>query len=149
MNDEKAAEQLALLAEFEGLNSQALAIKWAEMRDKKDALEAEETFYNKRIELIKTNLLPARMEAENLEVMKVPGVGRVNLRGEVYASIIPGRKDAAYEWLRDNGRGDLITETVNAATLKSVAKAALMAGEPFPDGLFKVQPYTMAVLTKG
>ena len=43
---------------------------------------------------------------------------RVGVSVKFQASIVPDRKEDAYAWLRDNGLPDIITETVNASTLR-------------------------------
>jgi len=62
-----------------------------------------------------------------------------------------GDKDAAYQWLRDNGLGDLITSTVNASTLSSAAKNMLEnENKELPSTLFNVAfvPNTSVNTTK-
>ena len=57
-------------------------------------------------------------------------------------------KDGAFSWLRDNGRENLITETVNASTPKAMIKAMILKGEDVPADLFAVSPYQRASITR-
>ena len=80
--------------------------------------------------------------------MKVEGVGRVGLTSDLYASIAPDQKGAAYEWLSDNGHGDVVQPTVNSSTLKALMKSIIKSGKEIPSELFKVTPFTRASITK-
>lgn len=110
--------------------------------------KAELATLQRRYEYLSKHIVPARMEDAGIEQMTVSGIGRVNLRADLYASIVADNKESAFEWLRDNGRESLITETVNASSLKASIRAAIRSGEEFPEDLFKVTPYTLAVITK-
>src|SRR5690606_9653360 len=66
--------------------------------------------------------VPNRFEEEGISNMKVEGVGRVQLAGDLYAGIVRGREEEAFEWLDDNGRGDLVKKTVNSSSIKAVLK---------------------------
>lgn len=92
--------------------------------------------------------VPNRFEEEGISNMKVEGVGRVQLAGDLYAGIVRGREEEAFEWLDDNGRGDLVKRTVNSSSIKAVLKKMLADGEELPEGLFKVEPFTRASIVK-
>ena len=123
-----------------------------EMKALKDAKEAADLVakeINRRWDHMRLALIPARFEAEGLKNAKLDGVGTVSLRGDVYASILPGQKEAAFEWLDDHGRGDLVQKQVNSSSLKASMKKLLETGEEeIPEDIFKVTPYTMATITK-
>lgn len=126
-----------------------LATELFNLRERKDALAAEEKIINTRIEELTKKEIPEAMDEDGISNVKIDGVGRVALRGEVYTSILAENRDAAYQWLRDTGRESLITETVNASTLKAAAKEWLKNGEEIPAEFIKVTPITVAVLTRG
>lgn len=125
-----------------------LANELARLKDQKDDLDNQVKTLNLRIEAITKQELPEAMDADGVSNIKLDGVGRISLRGEVYASIKKEDQPAAYEWLRHTGRGSLITETVNASSLKAAAKSWLKAGDVVPD-FIRIQPITVAVLTRG
>ena len=124
-----------------------LATELADLKNQKDSLSDQEKAINIRIEKITRVLLPEAMDEDGISNISIDGVGRVTLRGEVYTSISAVNREAAYEWLRDTGRGSLISETVNASTLKAAVKEWLKQGEDIPD-IINVTPVTVAVLTK-
>lgn len=126
-----------------------LANELARLKDQKDDLDNQVKALNLRIEAISKQELPEAMDADGVSNIKLDGVGRISLRGEVYASILAENREQAYQWLRDTGRGSLITEVVNASSLKAAAKSWLKAGDAIPEELIKITPITIAVLTRG
>lgn len=125
-----------------------LATELRGLKTQKEEISASSKLVNKRIEEIEKQLLPDAMDAEGISNIKIDDVGRVTLRGEVYASILAANRYEAFQWLRDTGRGSLISETVSASSLKAAAKAWLKSGEKIPESLIKVTPVTIATLSK-
>ena len=111
------------------------------------AKDIKAVFY-KLFEHVRINVLPDRMEEEGYEGgLKITDLGRINLTADVRASIPAVCRKEAYEWLCDHGH-DLVTETVNAASLKALARRLLRDNDPLPEDYFKVVPYTRASITK-
>ena len=50
--------------------------------------------------------------------------GTFYLRDDDYASILPGQQEDFFQWLRENGNGDLIRPTIHSKTLTSWVKEA-------------------------
>lgn len=92
--------------------------------------------------------LPELMLEDNIRTVSFSGLGRVQLGSDVYASIPAPKRDEAWQWLRDNNSGDLITETVNSSTLKAWAKEKIAAGVELPD-CFTVTPFNRVSIVKG
>lgn len=100
-------------------------------------------------------LVPARFEEDGISNMKVDGVGRVQLASDLYAGIMKGTdkegrslEEKAFEWLDDNGRGDVVKKTVNSSSLKAILKGMITKGEEIPAELFKADPFTRASIVK-
>lgn len=125
-----------------------LVTELATLKQERDALVEEAKIKYARIEEISKFDLPQLMEEDGVSNITVEGVGRVNLRGDLYASVNSDHKDEAFEWLRNTGKESLITEVVNASTLKAAAKQWIINGEPIPPECFVITPYTAAVLTR-
>lgn len=125
-----------------------LAGELRKLKELKEAMEEDLKETNKFIEEITKQILPEKMDDQGISNIKIDGVGRITLRGEVYASILAANRDAAYQWLRDTGRASLISNTVNASSLKAACKEWLKNGEEIPGDLIKVTPVTVAVLTR-
>ena len=68
----------------------------------------------------------------------------------MFASIIAEKRPQAFQWLRDNGYGDIIQETVNASTLSAFAKTLLETeNKELPEEFFRVHAESQATLTRG
>lgn len=122
-----------------------------EMRNIQSAKESAEDVVkalNKRFDFLRITKIPQVMEDEGIQRLSVDGVGRVSLTADMHVSVKEGQKDAFYDWLRDNGREDLIQPTVNSSTLKATVKNMVKQGEEFPDQLLNVNPFTRASITK-
>lgn len=122
--------------------------KMHEIRMQKDALEDQASELGKHHRYLSEVLIPMRFDADGIKILKIDGVGRCNLQSDMQVSVKAGSKDEAWTFLRDTGRGDLIQPQVNASSLKASCKKALLAGEPFPEELFNINPITRAVITK-
>ena len=65
----------------------------------------------------------------------------VTLKQDLSASIPVDSRDAAYQWLVENGLEDIITTTVNSSTLKATMKELAEKNMPFPpEDLIKITP---------
>lgn len=118
------------------------------IQTKKDQIEEELSAINKRYDYIRLNVIPTRFENEGITNMRVEGVGRVQLTGDIYASIRPGMKETAYQWLSDTGHGDVIQPNINPSTMKAMIKSMIANGEEIPEEFFNVTPFTRASITK-
>lgn len=75
----------------------------------------------------------------------IEGVGKVSVAHRFSCTIITPDKSIGHQWLKDNGHGSLVTETVNSSTLAAFSKDMLEnRGEELPDDIFKtsLNPYT-------
>lgn len=74
---------------------------------------------------------------------KIEGVGSVSVVNKYSCTILD--KQLGFDWLRANGHGGLITETVNASTISAFAKELIeVDGMELPPELFKtgINPHT-------
>lgn len=145
---EQAAE-LAKIAktEIEAQNLVDQIRAFDHIRNTYDVLdENRKTVYN-MIEAISRESIPAKMDADGVTSIRVDGVGRVSLNTRVSVSMLD--KYAAMEWLRSNGHGDLIQETVNSSTLSAFSKSLLEEeGKELPDDVFKTSAMRYTSITK-
>lgn len=91
--------------------------------------------------------MPQRMDAESVKTFNTDNF-RVTRTARVFASITAEQIETAYEWLRDNGYGSLIKETVNSSSLSAAAKEMMQEGEELPEELFKVHMKDGISITK-
>lgn len=127
---------------------QELARELSSLKSTKDKIEEELSAVNKRIEILARQEIPEAMDEAGVQNVKFEGIGKIYLKGDVFASIPAESRDAAYEWLELTGRGSLIKPTVNSSSLKAAVKEWISQGEEIPEELIRVTPYTQAVLTR-
>jgi hypothetical protein len=119
-----------------------------QFRAEKERLESVLTEINKEYDYLRINLIPQKMEEDGIDNISVDGVGRVSLTGDMYVRVNSDNRDRLHDYLKDIGKSSLITETVNASTLKAVVKSMIRAGEEIPEEIIKVTPFTRASITK-
>lgn len=98
----------------------SLADQLKELKDRKKDLEAEVKTLTAEIDRIDLELSDAMAEAECERFSRNGNTFYLNTR--LFASPVAGRKDDMIFALKDNGYGDIVTETVNANTLASFVK---------------------------
>ena len=118
------------------------------LQNRKEALEDQLKILNKEFDFLRITKIPTKMEDEGIDRINVTGIGRVSLTADMHVSIKAEMKEKFFEWLQDNGRGDLITENVNPSTLKAAVKNMYKSGEEIPELLLNVSPYTRASITR-
>jgi hypothetical protein len=130
------------------LSVQTLASRQRGLQDKLELLKSISTTLQKEYDTIRLNILPEKMDEDDITTITLAGVGRVTIQSDLYFSIPADRREEAYHWLTDNGHGDLIQETVNSSSGKAWAKEMLKKGQTLPEDLFKVSPFSRAQITK-
>jgi len=90
--------------------------------------------------------VPEVMRAHNIKNITIEGVGRVTL-GTRWSASMPD-KQAGFDWLRQNGNGGVIQETVNAQTLGALAKELNADGLELPAPTFTTSIMTYTSITK-
>lgn len=118
------------------------------IQNRKEALEDQLKIINKEYDFLRITKIPAKMEEDGVDRINVTGIGRVSLTADMHVSVKADQKSEFFTWLRDNGRGDLLTENVNPSTLKAAVKKMFRDGEDVPDTLLNVSPFTRASITR-
>lgn len=113
----------------------ALAQSFRHLKDRKEVLETELKEVNGLIEDVQVNQLPKMMDENNVEKFTVAGVGTIYQQVKVYAYVKKEDQAGFYDWLRENGHGDLIKAIVFSPTLSSFAKEQIEAGNDLPEML--------------
>lgn len=70
-------------------------------------------------------VIPTKLEASGVDKIQIPELARSFYISTKYSASMPDR-EVGYAWLRDNGYGDVIGETVNAGTLASLCKSMVL-----------------------
>lgn len=113
----------------------------------KDLDDARKQFYH-LVDFLEKGVVPEMLENDGVDMVRIPDIGRsFSKQNKMSASFID--KDAGFEWLRGQGHGDIITETVNAQTLSAfVRNLILEEGIDPPEDIVKVSQYNTTSMTK-
>lgn len=136
-----------VFVKYDAMSAVDLIKSMAEVKARKEAAEETAKEIGKEYDFLRMIKIPAKFDEEDINLLKVEGVGRCNLTGDLQAAIPADKKEQAYDWLRDNGREDIIQETVNSSTLKAMIKGMMQKGEDIPD-CFRVHVFSRASITK-
>jgi len=155
MDPEKIAGQIVgLIQEFDQAvqesadNPSAMAAAYVRIRLAEDEIGAAVKALGRLSDTLQYTKLPEAFEAAGVTSLTVTGY-RVTAMPLVRASITPGQKEPAFQWLRDNDYGSLVIETVNAGSLASLARSMVQdEGKELPDTLFNVHHGTTMSVTK-
>jgi len=110
-----------------------LADRLVELRERKDALQDELKAINAEIKEIDRKLAEMMLSEE---LQNFSRNGRVYyLRTDTYVSAIADRKPDLIDWLKANGLGELVQETVHPRTLTATVKELLEEEGDLPEGL--------------
>lgn len=124
--------------EYDGLGAVALG---QEMEKVKAEIDAEDEILGAmkaRYEHLTAFRIPRAIEAEGLKNFRLASGRGVTVEARLFVSVPAENKEALYAFLRDSGNGGMITETINANTLKSAVRKALADGEDFPFEILKL-----------
>lgn len=136
------------LREYENQDAVEMARAFVHVRRVKDELDELVKRFNKTYEELKTVKLPAKLEQAGVPSISLAEGYRVGVSHMVRASIKPDARERAYEWLREHGLGDLITNTVNSSTLSAVAKGMQEDNQDLPEEFFNCHVLATTSVTR-
>lgn len=91
--------------------------------------------------------VPDVMRANMIKTIKIDDIGRVTISNRFSATML--NPEMGMDWLRKNGHGGLIKETVNSQSLSAFAKELLETkNEELPPDIFKVGTSPFTSITK-
>lgn len=112
------------------------------LNDKMEALHrGSDTLgkWGKLFDHYKKVVIPETLEAAGVPHVALAEGFRVGISAQKFVSIPKDQRDHAYQWLRENGLGDLITSTVNSSTLSAaIRKLEEDENQTPPEELFSV-----------
>ena len=135
----KLSDQVVKLQELEA----ELLVKEREYKEMK-----------RKVELVSAEVIPTMMQEMNISTLKLADGTSVEVKPVYGASIPADKKEEAYEWLRENGLGDLIKNEVTVAfgrseDNKAQQYAVLAQGQGYePVQKLKVEPMTLKALVR-
>jgi hypothetical protein len=111
------------------------------------SLVAKAEEITKHADVISQEILPTMFFNKRLKTANFVGVGRVTINQKWSAVILNPEK--AFAYLRAQGNGGVIKETIHHETLGALAReAAIDLKQPLPDDLFKVSTVNYTSITK-
>jgi len=153
INFEKDQEEV--LDRTENLKSLADQVK--SLRDLEDQVKVDEDLLkNKKrdIEKISGEIIPTLLSEMGLSSLKLADGSAVEVKPYYAANISLKNREAAYNWLRDNGLGDIIKNNVTVSfgrneDNKAAEYANLAKSQGYqPTQKLKVEPMTLKALVR-
>lgn len=138
------------LDENKGAPPETIIRMWIACQEAYEAHDEERKALYATLEGISRNFIPEAMQERMIKTLSLDDIKRrVTVNVRVSCSIVPDRKDLAFQWLRENGAEALIAPTVNASALSSFAKSQLTEfGRDLPVDLFKTSSLQYTSATK-
>lgn len=136
------------LSALHGEGSITHARAFVELKALKDKMEAVLKPFDAAYEDMKVNKLPSVLDGDGVPSVNLEEGYRVTVVHNVRASVRGGRRDDAILWLRENGLGDLVSETINASTLSAVARTLAEDNKQLDDDIFSVHVMPTTSVTK-
>ena len=115
-----------------------------------DEIDAQRKRLYALVDNLNKNAVPDALDAAGVDLFRVPELGRSFYTiNKLSVSIVPDKRDDAYEWLKSNQGGELIQPTVNAGTLSSFIRQRQKDDnlDP-PTDLFKLNAYRITGSSK-
>ena len=136
-------------AKYQSKSLADAALDTKELKEKITKLEREVKDLKAEYDILRKDVLVEKMEALGAGNINLKGIGRLTIRSDAYVNTVGGKREELFEWLRSNGFEDLVTETVNASTLKAFYKEQFEKGnEVPPEDIVSFTPFDMVSITK-
>ncbi len=135
----------------------ALSDQVVKLRDLEDRIKEKDTELKKLkkdLDVVSGEVIPTMMTEMNISTLKLADGSAVEVKPIYGASISIDKKEKAFNWLRNNGLGDLIKNEITVSfgrneDNKATAYAGLAAGQGFqPVQKLKVEPMTLKALVR-
>ena len=139
---------MAWIEKSKTLDVPALLRQYWMMDSKFEALNNERKVMHELLEKISRGTVPEVFEDTGVKTLTLDDIRRrFTVSSRFSCSMI--KPDEGKEWLRAEGHGALITETVNSGTLAAFAKSQMQEfGKELPPELFKLSTMNYTSITK-
>lgn len=119
-----------------------LVLRFREARDKKEAVKSALDVASQEYDSAEAALIELLQSRNASATARYAGVGYVSLvKPRLYASCKKENEARLFEFLEQEGRVDLVKQTVNAAALSGFVKEKVEVGAPIPEFItFFLQP---------
>ena len=146
------SEAITQTNEVKALSDQVLNLR--NLEDQIKQKETELKKLKKDSEIISGEVIPTMMTEMNISTLKLADGAAVEVKPIYGASITSEKKEEAFNWLRNNGLGDLIKNEVTVSfgrneDNKALQYANLAQGQGYqPVQKLKVEPMTLKALVR-
>ena len=146
------SEAITQTNEVKALSDQVLNLR--NLEDQIKQKETELKKLKKDSEIISGEVIPTMMTEMNISTLKLADGSAVEVKPIYGASITSEKKEEAFNWLRNNGLGDLIKNEVTVSfgrneDNKALQYANLAQGQGYqPIQKLKVEPMTLKALVR-
>jgi hypothetical protein len=138
-------------------NIQSLADQVEKLDQLQKEIEASEEILKdkkKNFDYLSSEVIPTMMSEMGLSHLKLVDGSSVDVKPNYSASITQANKESAFNWLRNNGLGDIIKNEISVSfgrneDNKAASYADLAKGQGFqPTQKLKVEPMTLKALVR-
>ena len=138
-------------------DAKALSDQVVKLRDLEDQIKITEDSLKelkKQADTLSGEVIPTMMTEMNISTMKLADGSAIEVKPVYGASIPAAKKEEAFNWLRENGLGDLIKNEVTVSfgrneDNKAADYAVLAQGQGYqPTQKLKVEPMTLKALVR-
>ena len=129
-----------------------VATHYKNMVDLENEIEASRLRVYHMKEGFQFHVLPKLFHEASVNTVKTLNGYTMTMSDDLFVSIPVDRKSDAYDWLQENGLGDIIQSTVNSSTLRAAMKNILKDGVVVPEDVFKLNilnKYKLVKSTRG
>lgn len=150
-------DKIDSLANTNSNDMQALSDQVIKLRDLEDEFEKQEENLKKlknNIDVLSGDVIPTMMTEMNVSKFTLADGAGVEVKPVYGASITIAKKEEAFNWLRNNGLGDLIKNEITVSfgrneDNKAAEYANLAQGHGYqPNQKLKVEPMTLKALVR-
>jgi hypothetical protein len=131
-------DQEEVLDKTTNINKLADKIKEMQVVQKAIALDEEQIKQKKKhLEYLSGEVVPTMLSEMGLSFLKLQDGSSVEVKTNYSATITQANKEAAFNWLRENGLGDIIKNEISVS-LKALVRERMEAGKEMPTELFNI-----------
>lgn len=101
-------------------------------------------------DILRFTVVPEVFTDNEVTTLSLDDIGRCNIMDDITVTVAPENQPAMQNWLIENGKEDIIKQTVNAQTLAAFVRSQLRDkdGLKLPQTLFDIKPVTRAQITR-
>ena len=149
---EDAPQDITETGNVKNLSDQILSLQSLENEIKED--EEKIKTKKERADKLSGEVIPTMMKEMSLSSLKLADGSSVEVKPVYGASIPVAKREEAFNWLRNNGLGDLIKNEITVSfgrneDNKAIAYAILAKGQGYePAQKLKVEPMTLKALVR-